>query len=250
MTGPEIVKAVLAIVGAYLVGAIPTAYIMARVLKGIDIRQFGSGNVGAANLVTQINKRIGLGAGVFDCLVKGTLLVVVARLLGLDIWVQISVGLAAVAGHNWSVYIGFTGGRGVATAVGVILGFLMWREFLVLAVVLGLVGWVILKDTGFWTFFAVLLLAPLAYLFQVYLDSKSPELVYMSLGLSSLVLAKRLTANWQRPPEGYSLLKVILYRLVLDRDVPRKVGWVKRAPRKEKGSSEDVDDGLPETPRD
>ena len=97
-----------------------------------------------------------------------------------------------------------------------------------MGVVLGLFGWIILKDTGFWTLMAVLVMAPLAYLFQVYVDGKSLDLVYLALGLAALLLLKRLTSNWQRPSPDYSLPRVLLYRLLFDRDVPRQVTWVQR----------------------
>lgn len=238
---PEIAQAALAIAGAYLIGSIPSAYIAAKVMKGIDIREYGSGNVGAANLVAHIGKKVGLSIGAFDCLIKGTLPVVLARLLDLSPGIQIGVGLAAVAGHNWSVYIGFTGGRGLATAIGVILGFLMWRELLVLTVVMGLIGYLILQDTGFWTFVSALVLAPLAYLFQVYLDGGPVYTVYLSLGIVGLVFLKRVTANWIRPPKAYPLSKVMLYRLVFDRDVPRQATWIQREPIQGK------DNDLPQT---
>ncbi len=228
MSGQEITETVMAVLAAYLWGALPTTYLVARLVKGIDLRQYGSGNVGASNLSALSGKMIGISAGVFDSLAKGTLPVVLARLLNLDVGVQIGIGLAAVAGHNWSPYIKFTGGRGVATTIGVLMAFLMWRELIVIGVLLGVVGWMILQDTGFWTFVSLLFLSPLTYLFQVMVDGTSPELVYLSLGLMALVLLKRLTSNWVRPLPGHPLPQILMYRLIYDRDVPRKAVWVQR----------------------
>ena len=114
-------EAALLILGAYLWGSVPSTYVAARYLRGIDIREFGSGNVGSANFMAHVGRRTGFLLGTSDCLVKGTLPVVVAKLLDQSLGVQAGVGLAAIAGHNWSPYIRFTGGRGVATAIGVVL---------------------------------------------------------------------------------------------------------------------------------
>ena len=69
---------VIIVIGAYLLGSIPTAYLVAKHKAGIDIRQYGSGNVGAANVSAQIGARIGFALGTFDCVAKGVLPVVVA----------------------------------------------------------------------------------------------------------------------------------------------------------------------------
>ena len=214
----------------YLWAAFPSSYIAARMLKGIDLRQYGSGNIGSANLSTHVGKVIGLSVGAFDCLAKGSLPVLIAKFVGLGINEQIIIGIVAIVGHNWSPYIKFKGGRGVATTVGVLLGFLMWRELLILAIFFGIIGWLILKDTGFWAFVTCLVLAPVTFLFEVVLDGKSFDLVYLSLGIATAVFLKRLTANWERPQSGVPFMKVLFYRLIYDRDVSRKSNWINRQP--------------------
>jgi len=221
---------ILGAIIAYLWAALPSSYLVARLLKGIDLFQYGSGNIGSSNLSIHVGKVIGIWVGAFDCLAKGALPVLIAKFIGLEISGQIIMGLIAIAGHNWSPYIKFKGGRGVATTLGVLLGFLMWREVLILAIFLGIIGWLILKDTGFWTFVTCLILIPLTFLFEVILDGKSFDLVYLSLGISTIVFLKRLTANWERPKSGGSLLKVLFYRLIYDRDVSRKSNWINREP--------------------
>ena len=216
----------LFILGTYLWASIPTAYVVARYLKGIDIRQYGSGNVGAANVMAHVGRRIGFGLGTFDCVVKGTLPVVLANVFGEPLYVQAGVSLVAIAGHCWSLYIGFTGGRGVATAVGVVLGFLMWPEFLILCVVMGLLGYVVFREMGFWTFIAMLALPLLAFVFD-----RPTEVLVMTLGVGGVLTAKRLTANWEMPSGEYPLVKVIGYRVIWDRDVPKRVQWTRRSPR-------------------
>ena len=142
------IYAVLAIAAAYLWGAIPSSYIVVRRLKGIDIRDYGSGNVGASNVMTHLGMKAGFLLGTFDCVAKGTLPVVIVRLLDQGLALQVGVGLAAIAGHNWSPFIRFAGGRGVATAIGVVFGFFMWQEILILGAVLGIIGRLIFRDTG------------------------------------------------------------------------------------------------------
>ena len=215
---------------AYLWGALPSSYMAARMLRGIDLRQYGSGNIGSANLATHVGKVIGISVGAFDCLAKGSLPVLIAKFIGLAMSGQVIIGIVAIVGHNWSPYIKFRGGRGVATTVGVLLGFLMWREVFILAIFLGVIGWLILKDTGFWTFVTSLLLTPVTFLFEVVLDGKSFDLVYLSLGIVTVVFLKRLTANWERPQSDVSLMKVLFYRLIYDRDVSRKSNWINREP--------------------
>ena len=223
-------ESILAIVASYLWGAVPTAYLAARLSKGIDLRMYGSGNLGSSNLSTHAGRTVGISVGVFDCLAKGALPVALSNLFDVGSFWQVGVGLAAVAGHNWSPYVKFTGGRGVATAVGVLLGFLLWRELLVLALLLGVLGWVILHDTGFWTFMSSIVLPPLAFLFEVAVDGGSMEMVYLSAGLVSLILLKRMTGNWEMPSKDLQLARVFVYRLMYDRDVPRQAAWVKRRP--------------------
>ena len=215
--------AVLIAGAAYLLGAVPTAYIVARYVGGLDIRRYGSGNVGASNLSELYGWWAGVALGVFDAVVKGTLVVVAARLLDQSVAVQALAGVAAVAGHCWSVYIGFTGGRGVATALGAILGLLMWKELLVMAAIIGVFSRLVVRESAFAFFIAMLALPLLAAIFQ-----EPVELAYMSVVLVSVLFLKRLTANWERPAAGRSLARVLMLRLTMDRDVPAGELWTRR----------------------
>ena len=115
-----IINAVIAIVVSYLIGSIPFAYIAGSLKKGIDIRQVGTGNMGAANVMRQVGMAIGYAVFAAD-IAKGLLAVFIARWLGLSLaWVLVA-GFVAVVGHNWPIFLGFKGGRGGATAIGVFL---------------------------------------------------------------------------------------------------------------------------------
>ena len=110
----------LLIVGAYLLGSAPAAYLAAKWFRGIDIRQYGTGQVGAGNLWRMTSWRLALPVIIFD-LVKGAVMVWAAQLVGMSIVQQVTVGLAAIIGHNWPVFLRFNGGRGVLTTLGVVL---------------------------------------------------------------------------------------------------------------------------------
>jgi len=110
----------LAIVIAYLLGSIPFAYIAGRLVKGVDIRQVGGGNMGAVNTMREIGPVPGFAVLLAD-MAKGSLAVLVAQWLGLSLPFVFVVGLVVVAGHNWPVWLKFKGGQGLATTLGVLL---------------------------------------------------------------------------------------------------------------------------------
>ena len=111
--------------GAYVLGSVPTAYILVRWMEGEDIRDFGSRNVGALNAYN----RTGAWAGLLVLLVdtaKGVLAVAAPRLLGVDPWVLFITTSLVVAGHNWPVFLNFRGGKGVAAIFGISLVIVPW----------------------------------------------------------------------------------------------------------------------------
>lgn len=111
---------ILFVLCAYLIGSIPTGLLLARAFGGVDIRTQGSGNIGATNVYRTLGRKVGILTLVGDCL-KGLLPVLAAKWLGMpELWVA-AVGLAAFLGHIFPVFLGFKGGKGVATALGVFL---------------------------------------------------------------------------------------------------------------------------------
>jgi glycerol-3-phosphate acyltransferase PlsY len=136
------VNGIIAVVIAYLLGSIPSAYLVTRYKTGKDIRKLGGGNVGANNVYEQVGKGTAVFVGVFD-IAKGAGAVLLAQLIvyrGVfeatkwtghdDLYWVMAAGLAVVTGHIWSVYLKFTGGNGIATTLGV-LAVLMTRELLI-----------------------------------------------------------------------------------------------------------------------
>jgi glycerol-3-phosphate acyltransferase PlsY len=104
----------------YFLGSIPTAYVAGRLLKGRNIWQMGDGNVGAANAFRQLGAKAGIGVFFVDA-GKGALAILIAQAASIPLVAVLLTGAAAVVGHNWSVFIGFRGGRGQSTAIGVLL---------------------------------------------------------------------------------------------------------------------------------
>ena len=124
----SILSFAVSVVLAYLIGSFPTSFLLARAMRGVDIRQVGSKNAGATNVLRTVGKLPALITLIVDIL-KGVLAVTVVAnffyALGIDLvfeFYQGLIGLAVVCGHIWSVFLKFKGGKGVATTIGVALG--------------------------------------------------------------------------------------------------------------------------------
>ncbi len=111
---------IMAVIIGYLLGSIPFAYIFGRLIKGVDIRRVGGGNMGALNTMREIGTVAGL-AVLFADMGKGLLAILIAQWLGVSLIFVFITGFAAVVGHSWPVFLRFKGGRGAATALGVLL---------------------------------------------------------------------------------------------------------------------------------
>ena len=215
----------LAFLAGWLWGGIPTAYLWARFRGGIDIREHGSGNMGASNVIAHVGKKSGYALGLFDGFVKGTAPVVVASMLGYSEWVQATAGLGAVVGHNWSPYMKFTGGRGIATSAGVFIGFGLWPELLLGILIGGIWGGIVRKNMALWLLPGMALTLPLG----IYLG-RSTEGMTVLTAVFALMVLKRLAANWRAPMEGEPVVRVLRYRLLFDRDIADRDEWVSRRP--------------------
>ena len=108
----------------YLLGSIPSGWLAGRWLKGIYLRELGSGSTGATNVLRQVGKGPALVVFLID-VGKGAAAVLLARAFGQSDWIQVLAGLTALAGHIWPVWLNFKGGKAVATGFGMFLG-LAW----------------------------------------------------------------------------------------------------------------------------
>ena len=121
---PHAVSALSIVAIGYLLGSTPSGYLAGRWLKDIDLRDCGSGSTGATNVLRNVGKAPALVVFLLD-VGKGALAVLLAKHFGLSDWIQVLTGLAALAGHIWPVWLGWKGGKAVATGFGMFLG-LAW----------------------------------------------------------------------------------------------------------------------------
>lgn len=213
---------ILWLAASYFLGSIPSAYIVARAFRGIDIRRYGSGNVGGANVWAQVSFWAFLLVGFADG-AKGAIAVEIGRRLGLDPWALVAAGWAAMAGHNWSIFLRGAGGKGIATALGALI---VLSPIMALALFLTLVLGHFLKNGATVALFALGGLPLFAW------ASEEPiPVVGYTLGAFLLHLAKRLlgiTPPWEL--SGAERRQVLIYRLFFDRDTRRHEDWVYRKP--------------------
>jgi len=116
---------ILQIIMGYVIGSIPFAIVISR-MKGVDIRRLGSKNPGAANVLREVGKPYGILVWILDT-AKGAFAMLIAhKVFHLHLFFVALVGIAAVAGHCWSIFLKFKGGKGVSTSGGVFLYLLPW----------------------------------------------------------------------------------------------------------------------------
>lgn len=190
----------LLMVGAYLLGSIPFSQVAAKI-NGVDLREVGSGNVGAGNLHREVGVWWALVAGLLDGL-KGTAPVLVAKSMGLGPGAAGLAGIAAVAGHNWSIFMRGRSGRGLATSAGILLGLepvlLVWTGLWSMA------GWKI--GGGFAGFLGWGLLPIVA----VALNHPPTESLMLAL-LAIIVIGRRMQGNPDSPKGTQNALRRALY---------------------------------------
>ena len=119
----------LIILTAYLLGSIPSAYIVGRLVKGVDMREVGDGRMGTNTIVRRLGIACGIMVGSMD-FGKGAVAVILAQVLDAPLIVVLFAGLAVVAGHNWSIFMGFKGGQGLAPTFGALASLVFWQFFI------------------------------------------------------------------------------------------------------------------------
>jgi glycerol-3-phosphate acyltransferase PlsY len=121
----EIILAIIALICAYLLGSLPTAFIIGKLRKGIDIRKVGSHNMGAMNTFYNVGFWWGMLTLAGD-IGKGMLGVMIARWLGTGLYIDLAAGLMVLVGHNFPVFLKFKGGKGGASMIGVLVIVMPW----------------------------------------------------------------------------------------------------------------------------
>ena len=162
----------------YLLGSFPSAYLAGRIIKNKDIRKMGDGNVGAANAFRELGAIPGLVVMVLD-ICKGAAAMLIAQTYTSQ-FVVFLVGFAAVAGHIWPVFLGFKGGRGEATASGVLVVLLPQGMLILLGV--AIIPFVLTRNT---MILGAILFAPL-WLAAIFMGAALPLIIY-SIALPCIV---------------------------------------------------------------
>ncbi len=206
------------VAGSYLLGSVPVAQLVARYTKGLDLRDVGSGNVGASNVWQSVERWLVVPVGLAQ-IAQGLAGVVVARLAGQGAGVQAAAGIAAVLAHDWNPWLGFTGGRGIGQTIGVLLG-LSWPSlavFIVVSLVGVALGWIP-------QFIAVALFA--APFGEIFFGDEAAA-AWGALVLAAIAMAKRVLAN-ARPGPELPRPGVWVTRLIYDRDTLDRDAWIRR----------------------
>lgn len=190
------VKTSVMVIVAYLWGSIPSAYIMGRWVAGLDITQHGSGNVGGTNALRVLGLGPAVVVGLFD-VSKGLLPTLLAKhIIGsAEEWPVLLVALAAVLGHNYSLWLRGRGGKGIATTVGVSLALFPWQ--LVVGLILGAVT--VVAITRYVSLGSMLLITALPFALLLYGAPRSQ--VYFACLLAVLGLWRH-RSNLQRLRQG------------------------------------------------
>ncbi len=199
----------LALICAYLIGSFPSAYLIARFRKGIDIRGVGSKNVGAMNVFYKVGFAEGILALAVD-IGKGAAAVALARWLGIPMIAALFAGVAAVIGHSFPVWLKFRGGRGGATIIGIIIFLMPWGIPFYLAI-FGLVLLITRYPTLSYS------VAFFCFPFIAWLIYHSGALVAFSIGILLLPVVKYIPRVKEMRSTGGSWRRVILRRNLKDR---------------------------------
>lgn len=219
------------IIGAYLLGSVPSAYLVGRLIAGIDIRDYGSGNVGASNVSVHVGKKWVAPIAVFDVFGKGLLPVVIGgpMILNLGPVVVSCAALAAMCGHNWPIFLNFSGGRGVSVGIGSLIGFgvplfVLWAA--IPGILFTLTPW---RDSAVSWLIATILL-PVWALWAGY----DAWVGVYGLGFAVITIIRRVTSGGFQNPlltyEGLTRAQLIWNRVVYDRDIASRELWVHNRP--------------------
>jgi glycerol-3-phosphate acyltransferase PlsY len=228
---------IILIIGAYLLGSVPLSYLVG-LSRGVDLRKHGTQQVGGGNLWRTTSRTLGLMVGIFDFL-KGMLMVLIAWHLGLDAGQQLAVGLAAMVGHNWPVFLRFHGGRGVATGLGIIIILPLINEniapWATIAFFAAAVIVIIFTHRTPVPILAGMVMLPI-------ISAVSDEPLAVTMGLMArtlIVIIKRLTAQPAMEARTIGTGRLIVNRLLYDRDIGDRKAWVHRRHAAKKDTQSD-----------
>lgn len=215
----------LLLIGAYLLGSVPAGYLLIKLIYGKDIRQYGTGKIGASNVMHVGSIWLAIPVAIFD-IGKGALAVYAARWLGMDATAQIAAGLAAIAGHNWPFFLGFKGGRGVFTSLGVITAISPWLGMLILAMPYILAP---IKQVALGVFIALVSLPFFSWFLSgpLGIEGRLPITIGFAV-LSLMALLTRVIVPRDELSRSVPVGQLIWNRLLFDRDISDQRAWTQR----------------------
>jgi len=206
-------------------GSIPFAFLLAKWFYGIDIRQHGTGKIGAANVLRVVSKWLAIPVAFFD-VGKGALMVWATQLLGMEGIQQVSVGIFAIIGHNWPVLLRFKGGRGILTSLGVVIMLSPWLGLIMLSISYILAP---IRQVALGVFLASVSLPFLSWFLgpELGIDERLPITVGLII-ISLMAWFKRLFVPRTELSKSISMAELIINRLLFDRDIRDAKTWVQR----------------------
>ena len=221
------IELILLIPAAYLLGSVPAAYLAAKWSRGIDIRKFGSGSVGASNILRTTSKWLVIPVTIFD-FGKGMLAIWLAQLLGLGAAEQITVGIFAIIGHNWPIFLRFKGGRGMLTSLGVITMLSPKLGLIILVISYSLAPF---KQLAVGVFIALASLPLFSWFLSQPLDIEERLTITMGfLALALLGFIRRLLTPRTELSKSVHPTQLFINRLLFDRDIRNREAWISRRP--------------------
>ena len=212
----------LLVLGGYLCGSVSFAYLSGRLLLNIDLREHGSAKLSGSNVYHHVSLPAMVVVGLLD-IGKAALPTWIGVRLGLGLPAAILAGLAAMVGHNWSLFMGLKGGRGIAAAIGVLLLIFPWGFP-------WLLGWLVVGRLIPRAAAGPALLGLITLPFFAQLAGQAVSTVWGCGGMLAITIIKRLEADRARLPSGPARWATLGRRLVLDRDRTDWDSWIQRVP--------------------
>jgi acyl phosphate:glycerol-3-phosphate acyltransferase len=231
------VKFILMLAAGYLVGSITAAYFLVKIFKGVDIRKVGTGTVGSSNVAHTTSKGLAVPIALFD-MAKGMLVFWLAGLIGLSVAQQMAVGFAVIVGHDWPLYVGFKGGKGMITTLGVIfmvspllsaiILFIAYSPAIKRHMAEGVA--VALISLPLWTWFgwSWLHIALFGQQTPITIDARLPVTIGF-IAMVVLAFVKRLIGPRVALSKDVPTSELIMNRLMFDRDIRDRRTWIDRS---------------------
>lgn len=212
---------IIILISGYLIGSIPAAYISGRIIRRIDLRQYGSGTVSSSMVWEHVGHWAVVPVALFDVFKSAVPVWLVLR-FQLGYTTAILTGISVVIGHNWPIFLKFRGGRGLSPMIGMLL--VLFPPGIVWLIAFMLIGRIYEPP--------VMALIGLISMPLVSKLLNGPDYVYTLICIFIVItVVKRLEANQRRLPESTKeKFQVLLRRLVFDRDIADHSEWISRTP--------------------